>query len=384
VNELHETTAQPRQELVPAFDVLLALAKRWKVLLLLPILAGGIAVAGSYLIAPTFTARTSFLPPQQQNSAVGALASLGALASVAGGAAGLRTPADQFVALMQSTTVLDKMIERFDLIKLYEVDLRVDARRNLGENSRVALNKRDGLISVEVDDLSPQRATDMANAYVEELRRLSSTLAISEAQVRRSFFERQLTQTRDKMAAAQVALQASGFNAGALKSEPRAAAEAFAKLRAEATAAEVRLQALRGALVDGAPEVVQQQAVLSALRSQVLKMENETDKNVNADYIGRYREFKYQETLFELFSRQYELARVDEAREGALFQVVDAATLPERKSRPKRAMIGIGTTLAALSVLLVWVLGYEAWLQMRQTRQGAHRLAQLRQALGRG
>ena len=116
---------------------------------------------------------------------------------------------------------------------------------------------------------------------------------------------------------AQQALQASGFNPGALKAEPKAAAESFARLRAEATAAEVRLQALRNSLTNDAPEVQQQQAALAALRDQLTRAAQTTDAAGGADYIGRYREFKYQETLFELYARQFELARVDESREGA-------------------------------------------------------------------
>lgn len=381
MNEEDPGTTPAPAESSSQFDSVVAIARSWKLLLAAPLISGCLALGATYLITPTFTARSSFLPPQQQNSAASALASLSALANVASSAAGLRTPADQFVALMQSATVQDRIIDRFELMKLYEVDFRSDARRNLGENARVSLSKRDGIISVEVDDKSPQRAADMANAYIDELRRLSSTLAITEAQQRRSFFERQLTQTRDRLGAAQAALQGSGFNAGALKSEPRAAAEAFAKLRAEATSAEVRLQALRGSLSDAAPEVMQQQAVLSALREQVRKLESTSDSALSSDYIGRYREFKYQETLFELFSRQFELARVDEAREGALFQVIDAAQPPEKKSRPKRAITGLVTTLLVATMLLAWIVAADAVRRFRARPGGAERMDRIKQAL---
>ena len=381
MNEEDPGTTPAAAESSSQFDSVVAIARSWKLLLAAPLISGCLALGATYLITPTFTARSSFLPPQQQNSAASALASLSALANVASSAAGLRTPADQFVALMQSATVQDRIIDRFELMKLYEVDFRSDARRNLGENARVSLSKRDGIISVEVDDKSPQRAADMANAYIDELRRLSSTLAITEAQQRRSFFERQLTQTRDRLGAAQAALQGSGFNAGALKSEPRAAAEAFAKLRAEATSAEVRLQALRGSLSDAAPEVMQQQAVLSALREQLRKLESTSDSALSSDYIGRYREFKYQETLFELFSRQFELARVDEAREGALFQVIDAAQPPEKKSRPKRAITGLVTTLLVATMLLAWIVAADAVRRFRARPGGAERMDRIKQAL---
>jgi uncharacterized protein involved in exopolysaccharide biosynthesis len=180
---------------------------------------------------------------------------------------------------------------------------------------------------------------------VDELRRLTSMLALTEAQQRRVFFEQQLGQTRDKLAAAQVALQEGGFSAGALKAEPRAAAESYAKLRAEVTAAEVRLQTIRRSLADNAPEVQQQLSLVSALRAELQKLEASSDVAREPGYVGRYREFKYQETLFDLFARQFELARLDESREGVLIQVVDVATPPERKSKPKRTLVAIVTTV---------------------------------------
>jgi capsule polysaccharide export protein KpsE/RkpR len=351
---------------ISLFELLSVLGQHLTLLIAGPLLAG-LAALGitTYLIAPTFTAATTFLPPQQQQSAAAsALAALGPLAGLAGAGA-VRTPADQYVALMQSATVSDRLIDQFKLMQAYEREFRVDARKDLAANVRIGVGKKDGLITVEVDDKSPQRAADIANRYVDELRRMTGALAITEAQQRRAFFERQLQQTRDKLTAAQLALQASGFSQGALKAEPKAAAEGYARLRAEVTAAEVRLQTMRGNLVDETPEVRQLQATLSALRAQLAKLEQAGDSNGGPDYVGKYREFKYQETLFELFARQYELARVDESREGALIQVVDVATPPEKKSKPKRAIVAVVTTLGALLLLATFVLVRNSWRQRR-------------------
>jgi uncharacterized protein involved in exopolysaccharide biosynthesis len=199
------------------------------------------------------------------------------------------------------------------------------------------------------------------------------------------FFEGQLKQTRDRLTSAQQALQASGFTEGALKSEPKSAAEGYARLRAEATAAEVRLQALRRSLVDNAPEVQQAQATLGALRAQLAQAERSGDAgNTNgADYVSKYREYKYQETLFELFARQYEAARVDEAREGALIQVVDPAQQPERRSKPKRALTAVATTLLTLLLLSGFVITRHFWRRSAAEPQNVEKLAQLRSALRR-
>ena len=351
------------------FFELIELLRQHLMLLVGGSLAVGILALGvTYLIKPTFTATTTFLPPQQQqSSAASLLASLGPLAGLAGAAGNIRTPADQYVALMQSVTVSDRIIDQFKLMEEYDEKYKSDARKELTRNVRIAIGKKDGLITVDVDDKSPERAAAIANRYVDELRRMTSTIAITEAQQRRSFFEQQLEQTKDKLTAAQLALQASGFNPGAIKAEPKAAAEGYARLRAEVTAAEVRLQAMRGSLADDTPEVRQQQATLAALRAQLARLEQSTDGGGGPDYVGKFREFKYQETLFELFARQYELARADESREGALIQVVDVAQAPQKKSKPRRAVVAAAATLAA-AVVLVMVVMIRRSLSQRRAR----------------
>ena len=326
------------------WELLQILGEHWKLIVAGTLLAGAGAFGIASLIAPTFTARTTLLPPQQQQSAASAaLSQLGALGGLAGGA--VKSPAEQYVALLESVTVADRIIDAYKLLEVYDEKYRQDARKELKSNVRIAAGKKDGMLSIEVDDHDPQRAAAMANSYVEGLRQLTSTLAVSEAQQRRVFFEQQLEQTKDKLTKAQVALQSSGFSQGALKAEPKAAAEGYARLRAEATGAEVRLQSMRRMLAEGAPELLQQQATLAALRDQMARVEQRDTAGNDSGYVGKYREFKYQETLFELFARQYELARVDESREGGLIQVVDVATPPERKSKPKRSLIALTAAL---------------------------------------
>ena len=343
-------------------DIAQPLLAHWKPWILGSLVIGLLALGVAFLMSPVFTARTVFLPPQQQQSGLSsALQSLGGLAGLAGVASGLKSPADQYVALMQSVNATDRLVDRFDLMKVYKAKYRFQARRLLEENTRIIIGKKDGLISVEVDDADPKRAAEMANAYVEELRRLTSVLAVSEAQQRRLFFEKELKEARDQLAQAQQALQASGFTIGALRAEPRAAAESYAKLKAEITGAEVRAQVLRRNLADTAPEVQKQLAEIGALRAQLARLEQAADANAGPDYLSKYREFKYRETLFELFARQYEVARVDESREGALIQVVDPATTPEYKSKPKRALIAVAATVLSLLLIGLVIVVRDVW-----------------------
>lgn len=359
-------------------DLALALSARLRLLFILPLLVGCLCYALTFAFTPVFTARTVILPPQQQQSAAAAaLQSLGAVAGLAGAAGNIKSPAEQYVSLAQSRTILDRLVDQYDLLSICDKKLRVDARKCLEQRTRITTGKKDGLITIEVDDVVPLRAVNIANSYVTELRRLISELALTEAQQRRAFFARQLATTRERLATAQKALQSSGFNEGALRSEPRAAAESYARLRAETTSLEVKLQALRVSLTDSAPEVLQIQEQLKALRNQLDRSEAANSKASQGDYVDKYREFKYQEALFESFSKQFELARIDESREGAVVQVVDIATLPERKSWPKRIeSTAIGVAIGLFFAICWAIIGAATRTFSASTTQ---KLVQLKQ-----
>lgn len=338
-------------------DALTLLLTRWRLLVAAPVVGAACAIGLSFLITPLFTARTVFLPPQQQQStAASALASLGALSGLAGGLGGVKSTADQYVSLLQSANVTDRLIDQFKLQEVYGRDRRIDTSRMLAQRVRVSLGKKDGLITVEVDDADPKRAAELANRHVAELRRLSTELSLTETQQRRAFFEGELKRTQASLITAQAKLQGSGFSAGAIKAEPKAAAEAYAKLKADATTAEVKLRTLRSQLTDAAPEVQLAAAQVAALNSELQKVERTAGSSGDANYLSLYREFKYQETLFDLLSKQFEMARLDEAREGALIQVVDTATPPEVKSWPRRSYFAVGGAAFATLIALAFTL----------------------------
>jgi uncharacterized protein involved in exopolysaccharide biosynthesis len=328
-------------------------------LVLAPVLVGGISLGLTYLMPPIFTARTTFLPPQaQQSGAASALASLGSITGLPAASGGARGGADQYVGFLQSVTISDRIVQQFELQKLYDTPFKASARKALIANVRIASNKKDGLIAIEVDDTSPQRAADIANRFVEELRRMTAGLAVTEAQQRRVFFDRQLAATRDKLAKAQLALQSSGFGDSALRTDPKVTAEAYARLRSESVAQEMRLNALRTTMAAGAIELQQAESNLASIQRQLSRVESTSSGGTasSPSYVERFREFKYQETLFDMFARQLELARSDEAREGPLIQVVDVATAPEVKSRPKRLNAAMTGAAAGLAAALAYVL----------------------------
>lgn len=390
------TTAPEADDEINLLDLLQTIVDNLRLLILGPLAVGVTALGISFLIKPTFTAETSFLPPQQQQGmAASMLASLGALGGLAGAATGLKNPADQYVAFLKSNSVEDALIDRFKLMERYDAEYRQNARQTLEANVKIASGK-DGLITVSVDDTDPQMAADIANAHVQELTQLMGRLAVTEAQQRRQFFEKQLQQTQDKLTQAERELKKTGVSSDVLKASPESAVAAVAALQAQVTAQEVKLGAMRGYLAESAPDFKQALTELANLRAQLAKQSQDSSSPASSskgqggdkgDYVSKYREFKYQETLFELFAKQFEMAKVDESREGATIQVLDKAQPPELKSKPKKALIAILATLATGFALLLFVFIRQALRNASQDSESAQKLQALqaswRKAIGR-
>jgi tyrosine-protein kinase Etk/Wzc len=370
---------------ISLLDLLQVVVENLRLLVLGPLVVGLAALGISFAITPTFTATTKFMPPQQQASgAASLLQSLGALGGLAGAASGIKNPADQYVAFIKSRSVKDELIERFKLTERYEQKVKDVTRLALDTFVRASSGK-DGLITIEVDDKDPQFAAELANAHVEELGRLLKRLAVTEAQQRRVFFEKQLSAAKDNLAKAEVALKTSGVSGDVLKADPKAAVEGLARLKASITAQEIKLASMRGYLSESAPDFNQAQTELAAMRAQLSRAEEQQPAGAAgaADYVSKYRDYKYQETLFELFAKQYEIARVDESREGAVIQVVDVALPPERKSKPRKATIAMVATLAAGFALLLFVFVRQAFRNAAANPETNERLGELRKAWGR-
>jgi uncharacterized protein involved in exopolysaccharide biosynthesis len=381
----HAVSAADDEDEISLLDLLQTVVENLRLLIFAPLAAGLLALGISFLIPPTFTATTQFMPPQQQQSSAAALLqSLGSLGGLAGAATGIKNPNDQFVSFLQSRSIQDRLIERFKLLDRYEAEFMQDARLALSGSARISSGK-DGLITVSVDDKDPAFAAELANAHVAELSDLLGRLAVTEAQQRRVFFEKQLANAQGNLVKAEQALQATGINASVLRADPTAAVAGLAQLQASITAQEVKVASMRGYLAESAPEFRQALTELAALRTQLRRAEqSQTPASPgDSDYIAKFRDFKYNETLFELFAKQYELARVDESREGAVIQVVDVAIAPDRKSKPKKALIAVLTTLATGFALLLFVFVRQAVRNAAQDAESAAKLSQLRQAWAR-
>lgn len=384
-------TQQLQNDEISFLDLLQTVVDNLRLIVFGSLGAGLLALGVSFLIPPTYTAKTQFLPPQQQQSSASALIqSLGSMGGLAAATAGLKNPADQYIAFLKTQSIQDAMVNRFKLQERYETKLKTDARKALLENTKIQAGK-DSIIQLEVDDKDPAFAAEMANGYVSELRRLMSRLSLTEAQQRRAFFENKIIEAKADLAQADKSLRSTGISASTLKSSPLAAVEVVAKLKGAITAQEIKIGGMRGYFTESAPEIKQALVELNILRNQLTKAEKDDPSlsvgRLEDSYVERFRDYKYKETLYEMFAKQYELARVDEAREGAVIQVIDPAQAPERKTKPKKALIAIIATLAASFALLLFVFIRQAFQNSSQSSESAKKLASIqaswRRALGK-
>jgi uncharacterized protein involved in exopolysaccharide biosynthesis len=357
---------------VSLLDILVLLNRHHRLLLAATLGALVLGYLVALLLPVRYTATTVLLPPQQNTSFSSSLMSqlqgLSSLAGMGSGSLGIKNPNDLYVGLMKSDTVEDAMVRRFNLLGKYRVKRLSDARSRLEGRVKIDGSGKDGLIRLSMKGDSPQEAADMANGYVDEFRRLSASLAISEAAQRRRFLEEQLQTTKENLARAEEQLKTVEQNTGviAVDSQARALIETAAALRAQIVAKEVQIQSMETYAGAGNTDLLQARQELAGLKQQLERLGGAgagedlipaKGKLTQAGlaYVRGLREVKYNETIFEILARQYEAARLDEAREGAMIQVVDRAGPPDRKSWPPRMLIGIGCGLLAFLAASAWV-----------------------------
>jgi uncharacterized protein involved in exopolysaccharide biosynthesis len=378
---------------ISLLDLLIVLAKHKTLVLGLPFLAAVVALVIALVLPKIYTATTRLLPPQQKESSAAAV--LGVLVGGGGGAGasvgqalGLRNPNDLYAGILKGHTIADRLIERFKLKALYEAETMVSARRALGNATKITAGK-DGLITIEVDNQDPQRAADMANAYVEELDRLMQRLAVTEAAQRRLFFEKQLAKAQDELLAAELALRQAIQTKGiaGVDAQTRAAVGTAEQLRAQIAVKEVQLDAMRAFATVTNPEAVRLRQEISSMKAELTRLEGGRSEAYGGqsptglENIQKLREVKFLEFTTELLTKQYEIAKIDEAKDAVLIQVVDKAVPPDYKSKPKRALLVILTALAFGIIAVLWAFVREAMEKARADPEGAERLKALRSYL---
>jgi len=390
-----------KEDAISLVDLLIILAGRKRFIFWVTAAFAIIAIILSLILPVRYTATVTLLPPQQNSSAGAALAAqlgnVGGLSSLAGSSFGLKNPNDMVLGIMRSRTVEDAMVQHFGLMNEYHKRILSDARKEFEGHTTLDDAGKDNLIRLSVEDANPKRAAELANGYVEQFRTISQNLAITEASQRRLFFEQELAQTKDKLASAEEALKLTEQKTGLIQldSQARALIESAASVRASIGAKEMEIQGMQTYATGENAQLVQAQRELDSLRSQLAKLGGSEDRSggelivpkglvpeASLEYARKLRDVKYYETIFDILARQYELAKLDEAKQGALIQVVDAAIPPDRRSFPKRSLIVIAATLVGMLLAILFVLTRFFVERLGEDPVTGEKFRMLRQAVG--
>jgi tyrosine-protein kinase Etk/Wzc len=383
---------------ISLLDILIILAERKRMIFLITALFAIVAIIVSLLMHKSYTATATLLPPQQNSSIAAALAtqqlgSLGGMATLASSGLGLKSPNEMYVAMLKSRTVEDAMVQRFGLMEEYRAHYPSDARIAFEHHVKVNGSGKDGLIHVSVEDGDPVRAATLANGYVDQFHKLSEHLAFTEASQRRLFFEEQLGKAKNDLANAEEALKKTQQTTGVIEptGQERALIEAAVQLRAQIAAKEVQIQGMETYATGQNAQIVQAQQELESLRAQLARLGGTQESpesllivpkgkvpEVGLEYIRKLRDVKYNETIFEILARQFEIAKLDEAKEGSVIQVVDQAIPPDRRSSPQRTLIVLIATLSGFLLGSLLALLQAAWMNLNRDKEVSFKVSHLR------
>ncbi|MES2016805.1 MAG: Wzz/FepE/Etk N-terminal domain-containing protein [Pseudomonadota bacterium] len=381
-------------------DHLVTLAQYKKWLIGLPLLFGALGLTLALVMAPKFSSTAVVMPPKQQQSGVAAmLGQLGGLAGAAGGLGGMKNGNELYVGMLSSRTVADQLITRFKLKERYHRQTMDDARKALDRVTEIAVGKKDGLIVISVTDKDPEFAATLANGYTEELMKLTQTLAITEAQQRRAFFEKQLLETKDQLANAEVGLRETQERTGMLMPDTQVGAiiTTAAQLKGAIAAKEVQLSAMRTFATGRNPDLLLLQQEIQGMKVQLSKLERNqggksgdfmvaTDKipQVGVEYVRSLRNVKYYEAMFEMLAKQFELAKIDEAKDVSSIQVLDKAVPAEREANPRLLKLPAAGLFGGLILAVLIAFAHTNYRRLRTDPGNTVRLQHLALTWKRG
>ena len=421
---------------ISLLDLLIVLAAKKRMIFWVSAIFALLGIVISLVLPKRYTATVTLLPPQQNSSVSAALASqlgnLGGMAALAGGSLGLKNPNETFVAMLKSRTVEEATIEHFGLMKEYHERYLSLARKAFESHATVDGSGKDGLIHISIEDRDPNRAAELANGYVAQFRTLSQHLAITEASQRRLFFEQQLELAKDNLASAEEAMKVAEQKTGMIQldSQARALIESadqnkgalpqkgpdgsthvshfdlylLAMKEVGANTApitafleEVQLQGMQTYASERNAQLVQAQQELNGLRSQLAKLGGSEDSGsgglmlpkgkvpeAGLEYVRKLRDVKYYEAIFEILARQFEMAKLDEAKQGALIQVVDSAVPPDKRSFPKRALIVVSAVVVGFFIAIFLALFQAGFRRLTDDSMASEKIALLKRYLSVG
>ena len=364
------------------------LLEYWEVLVrrkkLIGCIVGGCFVASiilAFILPKKYVSTTSIMPPQEDSSMASAMmGSLpGGLGSLAGGFLGMKSPADLWVGILDSQSVRDAVIERFKLKERFEQESIEDTREKLDKAIEIAKSDSE-IISISVEDADPEKAAQIANAFVEELDKVNQAVVVTGGKRSRMFLEKRLVIAKADLAEAEDKLRAFQEKNKAIKldDQARVIIESIGVVKGQLIAKEVEYETLLSYASRTNPQAELLKTQVDELKKKLVELEDGSQAgagsqvhedifiptsripDISLQFARLFRDAKVQETLFELLTQQYELSRLQEAKDSPVVQVLDVAKVPEKKAKPKRTLIVLAATFTSvfLGVMLAFFKEY--------------------------
>jgi uncharacterized protein involved in exopolysaccharide biosynthesis len=345
------------------------------------------SITVALLIPTQFRSVTRLMPPDNQGAPLGALAALTARAGgigvggFAGDLLGVKSSGALFVGMLNSDTVREEIIAKFDLQKAYRTPEIEDARNTLAEHTTISEDRKSGIITIEVKDHDPKRAAAICDAYVEQLDRRVEEVSTSSARRERVFLEGRLQAVKADLDAAAKNFSdfASKNSAIDIPAQGKAMVEAAATLQGELIAAQAELSGLQQIYAEQNVRVRSARARVKELQRKLNEIGGQggdaTDVYpsirklplLGVTYADLYRQTKVEETIYELLTQQYELAKVEEAKEVPVVKVLDRASVPRRKVFPPRTLLVLVGTLLGMASCFLWIVAKSKWESIELT-----------------
>lgn len=377
----HENATHDRYpDTINLLDYIEVLIKHRSKLLKFTTIVFILAIIIAFTLPPYYSSTARILPPQQDNGLMGMMmATMGTgMSNIASDILGNGTSADLYVGILNSETIKDSVIDKFNLQNVYNEKYRVDAYNTLNKYVDITSGKKDGIISITVLDKNPRRAAEMANFYVDELSKLVAHLNITDATLNKGFLEKRLAEAKTDLANSEEKLRLFQSKNKMLdvSDQAKATIEGIAILRAQLSSLELQLATLSRQFTDSSQEVKTTKSSINNLKAQISKMEGTgaggvipnigSVPSLGEQYLKIMREYKIQEAIVELLTKQYEMADLSESKDVVSIQVLQKARISDKKSKPKRILIIISSTMISLILTILFVFLLETLDRMSE------------------
>ena len=390
-----EEELQKKDNKISIINYVILLVKHKQLISIITLVVTVIAIIVSLVSSPIYRAETKILPSQPDRASMKAqlVNNFGGLSGLRGNGPIIKTASALYTALLTSKPILDGIIDKFNLIQLYESESRDGARKKLSGVMNTSIARKSRIITIGVEDKDPKMAAKLANVFADELKNYIKGIAISEASQKRLFFEEQLKDAKLALIKAEEAVKEFQEKTGTMKIESQAAAliSSIAKLRAQIALKEVEIKVMKAYATKNNPALQTKQAELQGLKEELEKIEIKGEPHnsgtlmqagrvpgISLEHVRKIRDLKFNESLYEFLLKQYEAAKIEELSSATIIQVIEKATPPVRRIRPERMQMIIRAFFIALFFSIAVVFLMDHTKKMFQDTGNKERLNTLR------